>query len=303
LETEALTSRADTATTVANAAIRRGVYWRSREGLLVIPPLIFFLVIYIYPLSRLVTWSLFDPVFTLEHYRKLFSDPTYFTALVNTLDISVWVTVISLLVGYPLAYLMVTESHRVRTLLMTFVLIPFWTSILVRTFAWIVILGRNGIVNQTLKNLGVIDTPIQMIHNMTGVQVGMVHVLLPFMVLPLYGVMSRIDLDLMLAARSLGAPPYKVFLRVFLPLSLPGVTAGCVLVFLLAVGFYITPALLGGPGEITLATLIEMMINDLLNWGFGATLSVVLLLVVGVLFVIFSSLMGLDRLTGTGGGS
>ena len=296
-----MTSQVDAATTAAANPARRGTYWRSREGLLVIPALVFFLAIYLYPLSRLVTWSLFDPDFTLEHYEKLISDAVYFTALVNTLEISVWVTVISLLLGYPLAYLMVTESPRVRALLMTFVLIPFWTSILVRTFAWIVILGRNGVVNQTLKGLGVIDTPIQMIHNMLGVQIGMVHVLLPFMVFPLYGVMSRIDLGLMLAARSLGAPPYKVFLRVFLPLSLPGVTAGCILVFLLAVGFYITPALLGGPGEITLATLIEMMISDLLNWGFGATLSVVLLVVVGVLFVVFSSLMGLDRLTGAGG--
>ena len=296
-----MTSRVDAATTAAGDPVGRA-YWRSREGLLVIPALVFFLAIYLYPLSRLVTWSLFDPVFTLEHYQKLISDAVYFTALVNTLEISVWVTVISLLLGYPLTYLMVTESRRVRALLMTFVLIPFWTSILVRTFAWIVILGRNGIVNQTLKSLGLIDTPIQMIHNMLGVQIGMVHVLLPFMVFPLYGVMSRIDLDLMLAARSLGAPPYKVFLRIFLPLSLPGVTAGCVLVFLLAVGFYITPALLGGPGQITLATLIEMMISDLLNWGFGATLSVVLLVVVGVLFVAFSSLMGLGRLTGTGEG-
>ena len=298
-----MTSPVDAATAVAGPPARRGAYWRSREGLLVIPALIFFLGIYLYPLSRLVTWSLFDPDFTLEHYQKLISDRTYFTVLVNTLDISIWVTVFSLLVGYPLAYLMVTESRRVRAILMTFVLVPFWTSILVRTFAWIVILGRNGAVNQTLKNLGLIDTPIQMIHNMMGVQIGMVHVLLPFMVFPLYGVMSRIDLGLMLAARSLGAPPYKAFLRVFLPLSLPGVTAGCVLVFLLAVGFYITPALLGGPGEITLATLIEMMISDLLNWGFGAALSVVLLVVVGALFVIFSSLMGLNRLTGTGNGS
>jgi len=277
-------------------------YWRSRDGLLILPTLAFFVAIYLYPLSRLVVWSLFDPGFTLEHYRQLLVEGAYFTALSNTLEISFWVTAIALLLGYPLAYLMVTSSPRVRGLLMACVLVPFWTSILVRTFAWIVILGRNGMINQTLMGLGVVEQPVQLVHNMLGVQIGMVHVLLPFMVFPLYGVMTRIDPTLVRAARSLGATPGRAFLRIFLPLSLPGVTAGCVLVFLLAVGFYITPALLGGPGEITLATLIEMMISDLLNWGFGATLSVLLLAVVGILFVLFSSLMGLDRLTGAGGG-
>ena len=280
---------------------RERAYWRSREGVLVLPALAFFVAIYLYPLSRLVVWSLFDPRFTLEHYRQLFLEETYFIALGNTLKISFWVMLIALLLGYPLAYLMVTSSPRLKGLLMACVLVPFWTSILVRTFAWIVILGRNGVVNQTLMVLGVIEKPIHLVHNMLGVQIGMVHVLLPFMVFPLYGVMTRIDPTLARAARSLGATPGRAFLRIFLPLSLPGVTAGCVLVFLLAVGFYITPALLGGPGEITLATLIEMMISDLLNWGFGATLSVLLLVVVGILFVLFSSLMGLDRLTGAGG--
>jgi putative spermidine/putrescine transport system permease protein len=136
---------------------------------------------------------------------------------------------------------------------------------------------------------------------MVGVQVGMVHVLLPFMVFPLLGVMSRIDLNVVRIARSLGATPSRAFLHVFLPLSLPGVAAGCVLVFLLAIGFYVTPALLGGPGEITLATLIDMMINTLLNWGLAATLGVFLVAVVAGIFVAFSSLMGFNRMIGAGG--
>jgi len=275
--------------------------WRSREGLLVLPALAFYLVVYLYPLSKLVSWSFFDPGFTLKFYRELLGEPAYFRALSNTLEISLLVTVIALLLGYPIAYLMATTSARLRSLLTALVLVPFWTSILVRTFAWIVILGNNGIVNRALVQLGVLDRPIKLLFNMIGVQVGMVHVLLPFMIFPLYGAMSRIDPAVVRVARSLGATPLRAFLRVFLPLSLPGVAAGCVLVFLLAIGFYVTPALLGGPGEITLATMIDMMINTLLNWGFAATLGVVLLVVVGAIFVAFSRLMGLNRIVGAGG--
>lgn len=260
--------------------------------------LAFFLAIYLYPLTRLLAWSFFSPGFTLEHYAKLFGERAYMQALRNTAEISIWVTVLSLVLGYPLAYLMTVVSGRVRTLLIVLVLVPFWTSVLVRTFAWMVILGKRGIINQLLVGWGVIDRPLALIYNMLGVQIGMVHVLLPFMVFPLLSVMTRIDVALVAAARSLGASPRQAFLRIFLPLSLPGVSAGCVLVFLLAVGFYITPALLGGEGQVTFTTLIELVVRDLLDWNFGASLGVFLLTVVGTLFVLFSTLFGLERLTG-----
>ncbi len=277
-----------------------GRYWRSRQGLALLASLAFFLAVYLYPLTRLLVWSFFSPGFTLEHYAKLFGEPAYLRAFRNTAEISVWVTVFSLVLGYPLAYLMTVVSGRVRTLLIVLVLVPFWTSVLVRTFAWMVILGKRGLINQVLVGWGVIDRPLALIYNMVGVQIGMVHVLLPFMVFPLLSVMTRIDTALVAAARSLGASPRQAFLRVFLPLSLPGVSAGCVLVFLLAVGFYITPALLGGEGQVTFATLIELVVRDLLDWNFGASLGVFLLTVVGVLFVVGSTLLGLDRLTGQG---
>lgn len=277
-----------------------GRYWRSKQGLAVVSALAFFLAIYLYPLTRLVAWSFFSPHFTLEHYAKLFGEPAYFRAFRNTAEISLWVTVISLALGYPLAYLMAVVSGRVRALLIVLVLVPFWTSILVRTFAWMVILGKQGLINQVLVGWGVVDRPLALIYNMLGVQIGMVHVLLPFMVFPLYSVMARIDASLVAAARSLGASPRQAFLRIFLPLSLPGVFAGCALVFLLAVGFYITPALLGGEGQVTFATLIELVVRDLLDWNFGASLGVFLLTIVGALFVLFSTLLGLDRLTGHG---
>jgi putative spermidine/putrescine transport system permease protein len=273
-------------------------YWRSRQELALVASLAFFLAIYLYPLTRLLAWSFFSPGFTFEHYAKLFGEPAYMRALRNTAEISIWVTVLSLALGYPLAYLMTVVSGRVRTLLIVLVLVPFWTSVLVRTFAWMVILGKRGIINQLLVGWGVIDRPLALIYNMLGVQIGMVHVLLPFMVFPLLSVMGRIDVTLVSAARSLGASPRQAFLRIFLPLSVPGVSAGCVLVFLLAVGFYITPALLGGEGQVTFSTLIELVVRDFLDWNFGASLGVFLLTVVGTLFVLFSTLFGLERLTG-----
>jgi putative spermidine/putrescine transport system permease protein len=248
-------------------------------------------------------WSFFDHGFTLKFWRELAGEPAYFKALSNTLEISVLVTVITLLLSYPLAYLMTTTTPRARRVLTVLLLIPFWTSVLVRTFAWLVILGRNGLVNNLLLELGLVGEPQKLLFNMFGVQVGMVQVLLPFMVFPLYSIMRRVDRGLLLAAEGLGAPPHRVILHVFLPLSLPGIAAGCIIVFLLAVGFYVTPALLGGPGQITLATMIDMMITTFLNFGFAATLGLLLLAVVAGIFAGVSALLGLNRIVGGGAGS
>ncbi len=273
-------------------------YWSVTEGPLVLPAVLLFTAVYLYPLSRLVAWSLFTPAFSLRHYRALFAEPAYVTAFVNTLDLSVSVTLMTLVLGYPVAYLMTTLSPRARAIVLACVLVPFWTSILVRTFAWMVLLGRNGLLNGALVALGFVTAPVALIHNRIGVQIGMVHVLLPLMILPLYSVMIRVDAAWLRAARSLGARPRQVFLHVFLPLSLPGIGAGCALVFLSSIGFFVTPALLGGPKQITIAMLIDLMINDLLNWGFGAALALMLLVVVTVLFVLFQRALRLDRVWG-----
>ncbi len=263
--------------------------------MLVLPAAAFYLLVYLYPLSRIGGRSLFDSGFTLKFWREILGEPAYFRALWNTLEISVLVTVISLALGYPLAYLMVSTSMRARRILTALLLVPFWTSILVRTFAWLVILGKAGLVNKALLALGLIHAPLKLLFNMIGVQVGMVHVLLPFMVFPLYGVMSRIDLNVLRVARSLGAPPRRAFSQIFLPLSMPGIAAGCILVFLLAVGFYVTPALLGGPRQITLAIMIDMQVNTFLNFGAAATLGIFLLIVVGAIFGLFSWALGVNR--------
>ena len=273
-------------------------YWSVTEGPLVLPAVLLFSAVYLYPLSRLVAWSFFTPAPSLRHYRALLAEPAYLTAFANTVTLSVSVTVTTLVLGYPVAYLMTTLSPRARAVVLACVLVPFWTSILVRTFAWMVLLGRNGLLNGALVALGLVTSPVALIHNALGVQIGMVHVLLPLMILPLYSVMVRIDAAWLRAARSLGAPPRQVFLHVFLPLSLPGIGAGCALVFLSSIGFFVTPALLGGPKQITIAMLIDLMINDLLNWGLGAALALMLLVVVTVLFVLFQRALGLDRVWG-----
>jgi len=213
---------------------------------LILPLILYMSFFYVYPLVRMLAMSFFSPQFTLRHYREFIETGVYLQSLYITLKISTLVTILCLLIGYPLAYyLSGLPSHKANVLL-TFVLVPLWTSILVRTYAWIMILGRNGILNQTLMKLGLIDEPIKIIYNTLGVCIGMTHVMMPFMVLSLYSVMTGIDRDLLKAAQNLGARPLETFRRIFLPLSMPGIFAGSVLVFIISVGFFVTPALLGG---------------------------------------------------------
>jgi ABC-type spermidine/putrescine transport system permease subunit I len=182
-------------------------------------------------------------------------------------------------------------------LLMILVLIPFWTSILVRSYAWMVLLGQEGLINRLLLAFGLLDEPVQLLNTRLAVYVGMIHILLPFMILPLYSVMRGIDRNLLRAAENLGATPVAVFRRVFLPLSLPGVGAGCLLVFILGLGFYITPALLGGQRDVMISMLIQQQVT-LLKWGIASALALVLLVVALGVYVVFTRLLGVERLYG-----
>jgi len=168
----------------------------------------------------------------------------------------------------------------------------------VKTYGWMVILSGQGFLNWVLLGTGLTTERVQLLYSRTGIVIGMVHVLIPFMILTLESVLRQIGDDLLDAARSLGAPESQVFFKIVLPLSLPGIGAGCALVFLSSIGFFVTPALLGGPKQITIAMLIDLMINDLLNWGFGAALALMLLVVVTVLFVLFQRALRLDRVWG-----
>lgn len=222
-------------------------------------------------------------------------EAVFVDVLVRTLWIGFLVTAACLILGYPVAYLLATLPARSSNLLMILVLLPFWTSLLVRTSAWVVVLQNEGILNGLLLGLGIVEAPIQMIFNRFGVLVAMTHVLLPFMVLPLYSVMRGISPSYLRAAESLGAPPWTAFLRVYVPQTLPGVTAGCLLVFILALGYYITPALVGGAADQMVSYFIAFYTNRTVNWGLAAALATLLLVATALLYGVYS------RVAGSGG--
>jgi len=214
----------------------------------------------------------------------------------RTFGVSAVVTVLCLALAYPIAYLLASAPARLGNLLMILVLLPFWTSVLVRTTAWMVILQREGIVNGVLRRAGIISDPLQLIHNRTGVYIAMTYVLLPFMVLPLYGVMKGVSPLPIRAALSLGATPFAAFRRIYIPQTLPGITAGCVLVFILAIGYYITPALVGGADDQLISYFIAFYTNQTLNWGMAAALGLVLLAVTLILYGVYTKLAGVTGL-------
>jgi putative spermidine/putrescine transport system permease protein len=199
-------------------------------------------------------------------------------------EISFGVTFAALLLGYSVAYLMANIRQKHANILMILVLLPFWTSLLVRTYAWIVILQSEGVVNKVLTGVGLLDHSIMLVHNRIGVYVAMTHVLLPFMILPIYSVMRNIPETYAKAAAILGAKPWQVFWKVYFPQTLPGVAAGCMLVFILALGFFITPMLVGGPKDTMAAEMIAIAVNNLLNWHLGSALGTWLLVAILVLF-------------------
>lgn len=274
--------------------------WKEKATLLafLVPCILFLLVFFVLPVTAFLLRGLFDPTFTLAHYQKVFSQGIYLTILWRTIVISFLTAACCLLLGYPVAYLMAHASERMRAVIMALVLIPFWTSILVRVFAWIAILGRNGIINSTLMSAGIVEDPLPLLYNMFAVLLGMTHVMLPYMILPCYAVMQNIPRDLTQAAENLGATPWRAFLRIYLPLSLPGVAAGCLLVFIVSGGFFITPALMGGPKGMILSQLIEQEVSDATNWAFASALSGVLLAVTLVLYVAYDRFARIDDLDG-----
>ena len=254
-----------------------------QRGFAALPPLLwpalaFLLVFYAVPLINVLKLSVLEPAPGLQHFVHMAEVAIYPKILLTTFEISFVVALLCLLLGYPTAYLLVTAPARWSRLLMILVIVPFFTSLLVRNYCWIFLLGANGIINATLQGLGVTEAPVRLIYNRFGVLIGMVHVLLPYMILVLAAQMRGIDLGLTRAASSLVAPPFTAFRRVFLPLSLPGVAAGFLLVFLISIAFFVTPAMLGGPRETMIANIIASKVG-FLEWGFASALSVVLLVV------------------------
>jgi len=267
-----------------------------RNLLLLLPSLLLLALLFAYPLLGIVNRSVYKAGYTLDFYRQIFRVPVYLQVLGATFKVSALVTIACLALGYPLAYMLATRRPRTAQLLMIIVVLPFFTSIIVRTYAWMVLLGRNGIVNQYLIALGLTDKPLALLYNQAGVVIGMSYVLLPYMVLTVYSVMRGIDPGLVRAAHSLGASRFQAFRRVFLPLSLPGIAGGTLLVFILSLGFFITPALMGGPGDMMIAMLIEREVEITLNWSFASALAVVLLALTLAGFAGYNRIVRLDRI-------
>ena len=274
-------------------------HYSPLQSILLASPLLILLgVFYLYPMLCLFPESLrHNGSLSLEHYHHFFREGLYGFILFRTVRIAAYVTVICFVLGYPVAYVMATMRNRkLSNLLMICVLLPFFTSILVRSYAWIVILQTKGLINSLLLWTGIVKDPLPLLYNEMAVIIGMVHILLPFMILPVYSVLKNLDLNLVRAARNLGASALAAFLRVTFPLSLPGVGSGVMFTFILSLGFFITPALLGGPKTLMISTLIEQQINRLMNWEFAGAISVILLLTTIVVIAVFDKIVGLDKI-------
>jgi mannopine transport system permease protein len=266
-------------------------------SLMLATPLIALLVFsFLYPVGQLLWTSLWaDESFTLVHYARIWNEPLYARILWRTMQLAFVVTTATFLLGYPVAYAMRGMTGSWAFVVTACVLIPLWTSVLVRSYAWIVLLQRNGIINNTLRDLALTNEPLRMLYTEGAVTIAMIHVLLPFMILPIYSSLVTIPPELNRAARNLGAGPLQAFFRVTLPLSLPGIYAGSLITFILALGFYVTPALVGGPRTLMMATLIGQQATELLNWPFAGALSGLLLAVTLLLVVAFRRVLSFNR--------
>lgn len=260
------------------------------------PAFLVVFVLLVLPLGWLFAQSFLDETgLSLVHYRRIFTDPVYFNTFWLTFRIAGIVTLATILIGYPVAYGATMTGGRTRAFILALVIVPFWTSVLVRAYAWLILLQRSGLVNSTLRDLGLIERPLALVHNELGTIIATVHILLPFMILPLQATMAKIPRDLLTAGASLGGSPFHVFRRVFLPLSLPGLLAGSTLVFVLCLGFYITPELMGGGKTIMVSMVVSRNIELYQAWGAASAVSVVLLAIVAAIFFAVSRVLPLDR--------
>ena len=238
-----------------------------------------------------------DGTLSVENYSRMLDSKAYIRIFITTFKISFLTTLICALIGYPLTYFMSQLPKKWAGICMIGVLIPFWTSLLVRTYAWLVLLQKKGLLNNLLLDFEIISEPIKFVHNTSGTLIGMAHIMLPFLILPLYANMRSIDKDCVRAAASLGATPSRAFWTVFFPLSLPGLLAGLLIVFVLCLGFYVTPAVLGGGRVIMAAMKISSNIELYFSWGAASALGVVLLVVTMAILFIASRLISIDQIS------
>ena len=287
-----------------NEAGLRSDALRERWSLfgLCLPALLLVVLVLIIPVGWLFYVSFIgaDGSFSLENYLRMIKRKSYLRIFQTTFEISFLTTAICIAIGYPLAYFLSGLPSRIANLCLITVLLPFWTSLLVRTYAWLVLLQKKGLVNDWAISLGLWSEPIKFVHNMQGTLIGMVHIMLPFLVLPVYGAMKAIDRDYVRAAANLGAGPVRAFWTVFFPLSAPGLFAGALIVFVLCLGFFVTPAVLGGGKVIMVSMKIASNIELFVNWGAASALGVVLLIATVAVLWVASRFADLGRMTGEG---
>ncbi len=260
----------------------------SRERLasivMLIIPVLFMLIWFAAPLTMFLAQAFQDPAGPWAPFKSLLGIKVYRQIFLGTLELAVAVTIAAILISYPIAFVLSRSKGTKFKIILYCVLFPLWVSVLVRTFSWVLLLETNGPINRALVGTGLFDAPVQLLFNDTGVFIGMVHVLTPYALLPIYTAMSRVDNHLLLASDGLGASLWDTFLRVYLPLTAPGIAGGAAFVFLLSLGFFITPAILGGVNAISLSMLIEQFVNEDLDWVRAAAAS--LILFVSVLIIL-----------------
>jgi putative spermidine/putrescine transport system permease protein len=257
---------------------------------LVLPSAVLIVVFFILPVGLILSLSVTDPEVGLGNYALLGSNPALGRIFMTTLRITIVTMAIATVVGYMIAYRMLHAGPREFRVILFCLLIPLWTPILVRAFAWVALLQNTGIINSALLSLGLIHSPARMVRNELGVLIGMVHVMIPYAAFPIYSAMKGLDPRVMQAARSLGARPWSVFWRVFFPLTLPGVGTAMILVFIISIGFYVTPIVLGGGTVVMIAEYISVQITETVRWGLGSMLAAVLLVTVLVFVAAFRKL-------------
>lgn len=257
--------------------------WSNRFGaaLLTAPLLIFLGLAYGIPFLGVVKWSFTLPEFGLGQYGVLVSDPLVQSVFIRTFRVCAFVTIASVVAAYAIAFIWVKGTPTQRLIAEFCILVPFWISVLTRAFGWVALLSNRGLINTWLQSLGVLDEPLALVRNEFGVIVGMTHFLIPFAVFPLASAMRSVDERVLLAARGLGASRTRIFWSVFVPMTMPGIIGAALIVFVFALGFFVTPAILGGGRSVMIAELVYLRIFQSPDWGLGAAISVVLVLIVG----------------------
>ncbi|OQM74376.1 ABC transporter permease [Pseudaminobacter manganicus] len=290
-------------TLAANASETRLEARRTRaaSGLVyALPALILVFVFFVVPVVALLMRSVLEPTPGLGNYAELLGSSTYIRIFYNTFVVSAVVTVLSVTIGFPVAWMLAIMPARWSTLLFAVILLSMWTNLLTRTYAWMVLLQRTGVINKVLMGIGLIDQPLALVNNLTGVTIGMTYIMLPFVILPLRGVIKTIDPAVLQAASVCGATRWQCLTRVLIPLALPGAAAGALMVFVMSLGYFVTPALLGGTSNMMLAEMIAQFVQSLVNWGMGGAAAFVLLVVTLAIYAVQLRLFGAGRL-GQGG--